>query len=141
VQGHEARAQAGGGEHRLQERRLVQPQEPDAVAPTDPAGAQAGGQAVDAVEELGIGARGPLEAERPAVRGGGRPPGEPAAQADVDGRGHDNSSLGLRAPTIGQTPRSRWPGSGPRKHGYSALAWRRAPTRGTAARGTAARAT
>jgi len=61
VQRHEARPQASRGQHGLEEGGPIETEEADAIAMTDASRAQASRQSVDAVEELGVGARRPLE--------------------------------------------------------------------------------
>ena len=87
VQRHERRTQPGGGEHRLEERRLVHPEEPDAVAVGHAAGAQGGSQPVDPVEQLLVGPGHALERQRPPVRSAAGAPGQPGGQAEI-GFGH-----------------------------------------------------
>jgi hypothetical protein len=84
VQRHEAGAEPGRGEHGLEEGGLIEAEEAHPVAVAHPAGPQTGRQPVDPVEELGVGPGRALEAQRPAVRAGRRPSGEPAPEADVD---------------------------------------------------------
>src|SRR5205807_5615309 len=127
----EARPQARRGQHGVEKGGLVETEEPDPVAMADAAGPQTGRQSVDSVEELGVGAGGPLEGESPAVRAERGPPGEPATEADVDAGGHGNSSLDGAAPTI--TP--RWPAPpGGKRHSppsvHSSPAWRATETWG-----------
>ena len=83
VEGHEDGAEPGGGEHRLEECRLVEPEEGDPVAVTNPAVLQVGGHSVDALQHLAVGPRRALEGQSPSVGCAGCPGCEPVAEAEV----------------------------------------------------------
>ena len=68
VERHEDRAEAGRGEHRLDERGVVEPEIADPVAGADPAIAQDDGDSVDPVLQLAVGEGPALERDGAPVR-------------------------------------------------------------------------
>ena len=68
VERHEDRSEAGRGEHRLDERRVVEPEIADPVTGADPAVAQDDGDAVDPILQLAVGEGRALERDGAPVR-------------------------------------------------------------------------
>jgi len=87
IQWHEDGAQTRGGEHRLDERRLVEADEADPIALAHTIRSQSGGEAIDPLPQLAVGPGRALKCQSLAMRCPQRALIEPITEPDIGSHG------------------------------------------------------